>query len=68
MEQATRVNRAEAEAAVRTLINWAGDDPDREGLQDTPSRVIRAYEEWFAGYELNPSLILERTFGEVAGY
>ena len=67
-EQATRVNRAEAEAAVRTLINWAGDDPDREGLQDTPSRVIRAYEEWFAGYELTPSLILERTFGEVAGY
>jgi GTP cyclohydrolase I len=63
-----RPSRAEAEAAVRTLIGWAGDDPHREGLRETPARVIRAYEEWFAGYDHNPADILERTFGEVAGY
>ncbi|WP_374516391.1 GTP cyclohydrolase I FolE [Brevundimonas sp.] len=63
-----RPTRAEAEAAVRTLIGWAGDDPRREGLRDTPSRVVRAYEEWFAGYAQEPAAILERTFGEVAGY
>jgi GTP cyclohydrolase I len=63
-----RASRAEAEAAVRTLISWAGDDPMREGLQDTPTRVVRAYEEWFAGYALTPANVLERTFGEVAGY
>ena len=63
-----RPTRAEAEAAVRTLIAWAGDDPRREGLQATPGRVVRAYEEWFAGYGQNPTEILERTFGEVAGY
>ena len=63
-----RPSRAEAEAAVRTLIGWAGDDPRREGLQATPGRVVRAYEEWFAGYGENPAEILERTFGEVAGY
>ncbi|MDZ4867826.1 MAG: GTP cyclohydrolase I FolE [Alphaproteobacteria bacterium] len=60
--------RRSAEAAVRTLIGWAGDDPHREGLRETPARVIRAYEEWFAGYDHNPADILERTFGEVAGY
>src|SRR5262245_20237441 len=60
--------RAEAEAAVRTLISWAGDDPEREGLADTPARVIRAYEEWFAGYKQDPAKLLERTFGEVANY
>lgn len=65
---APRASRAEAEAAVRTLISWAGDDPRREGLLATPGRVVRAYEEWFAGYALNPSDILQRTFGEVAGY
>lgn len=63
-----RPSRAEAEAAVRTLIGWAGDDPRREGLQATPGRVVRAYEEWFAGYGQDPAAMLERTFGEVAGY
>lgn len=63
-----RVSREEAEAAVRTLINWAGDDPSREGLSDTPKRVIRAYEEWFSGYAQTPDHILQRTFGEVADY
>ncbi len=63
-----RPTRAEAEAAVRTLIGWAGDDPRREGLRDTPARVVRAYEEWFAGYAQEPQELLERTFGEVAGY
>ena len=58
----------EAKEAVRTLIRWAGDDPSREGLIDTPSRVVRAYGEWFAGYEQDPEKILERTFEEVAGY
>ncbi|HZX72728.1 MAG TPA: GTP cyclohydrolase I FolE [Rhodanobacter sp.] len=60
--------RAEAEAAVRTLIRWAGDDPTREGLLATPARVVRAYEEWFAGYQQNPASLLSRTFGEVGGY
>lgn len=60
--------RAEAEDAVRTLLRWAGDDPDREGLTDTPARVARAFEEWFAGYRENPMEFLERTFEEVEGY
>lgn len=64
----TPPTRAEAEAAVRTLIRWAGDDPRREGLLDTPARVARAYEEWFAGYGEDPLQILERTFEEVGGY
>ncbi|MBL8550885.1 MAG: GTP cyclohydrolase I FolE [Hyphomonadaceae bacterium] len=62
------VTAAEAEAAVRTLIAWAGDDPDREGLQDTPARVTRAYRELFAGYESDPRDYLQRTFEEVGGY
>jgi GTP cyclohydrolase IA len=57
-----------AEEAVRTLIRWAGEDPDREGLADTPARVTRAYAEWFAGYEQDPAEILQRTFEEVGGY
>ena len=61
-------SRAEAEAAVRTLLRWAGDDPDREGLQGTPGRVVRAFEEFFAGYATDPVALLERTFEEVAGY
>ena len=61
-------SRAEAEAAVRTLIQWAGDDPNREGLRGTPARVVRAYEEWFAGYFEDPREYLQRTFEEVAGY
>ncbi len=61
-------SREEAEKAVRTLIRWAGDDPCREGLVDTPSRVVRAYGEWFAGYEADPIDILKRTFEETDGY
>jgi GTP cyclohydrolase I len=63
-----RPSRAEAELAVRTLIRWAGDDPDREGLLDTPARVVRAYEQWFAGYREDPGAHLARTFEEVSGY
>jgi GTP cyclohydrolase IA len=63
-----RPSREEAEAAVRTLIAWAGDDPDREGLVDTPRRVARAYEELFAGYRQDPSKPLKRVFREVSGY
>ncbi|CAD6527795.1 GTP cyclohydrolase 1 [Paraburkholderia hiiakae] len=63
-----RPSRAEAEDAVRVLLRWAGDDPAREGLIDTPGRVVRAYEEFFAGYEVDPREILSRTFSEVDGY
>ncbi len=63
-----RPSRAEAEEAVRTLIAWAGDDPTREGLADTPSRVVEAYEEYFAGYDADPYDILSRTFEDVQGY
>jgi GTP cyclohydrolase I len=63
-----RPTAAEAEAAVRTLIRWAGDDPDREGLLDTPGRVARSYRELFAGYDQDPRAYLERTFEEVGGY
>ena len=63
-----RPSRAEAEGAVRTLIRWAGDDPNREGLIGTPARVARAYEEWYAGYFEDPRDYLKRTFEEVAGY
>jgi GTP cyclohydrolase I len=66
--ESVRPARAEAEAAVRTLIRWTGDDPDREGLLATPARVVRAYEEWFAGYRENPRDYLSRTFDEVGGY
>ena len=65
---ARRPSRTEAEQAVRTLIRWLGDDPAREGLRDTPARVVRAYEEWFAGYGEDPQRLLERTFDEVGGY
>ncbi len=64
----TRPVRAEAEEAVRTLIRWAGDNPDREGLAGTPDRVVRAYEEFFAGYAEDPSDLLRRTFEETDGY
>ncbi len=63
-----RPTREQAEAAVRTLIEWAGDDPDREGLRATPSRVVRAYEEWFSGYKDHPRDYLKRTFEETGGY
>jgi GTP cyclohydrolase I len=62
------VTQADAEDAVRTLIEWAGDTPDREGLLDTPARVARSYRELFAGYEVDPRAYLERTFDEVGGY
>jgi GTP cyclohydrolase I len=61
-------SRAEAEAAVATLLRWAGDNPAREGLTGTPDRVVRAFEEWFAGYHQDPHEILQRTFSEVEGY
>ncbi len=63
-----RPSRAEAEAAVRTLLKWAGDNPKREGLLDTPSRVVKAYEQWFKGYDEDPVAMLQRTFEEVEGY
>ena len=63
-----RPSRDEAEAAVRTLLRWAGDDPGREGLRDTPARVARAYEDWFSGYADDPVTFLQRTFEEVEGY
>lgn len=66
--QDTRPSRKEAEEAVRTLIRWAGDNPGREGLLDTPKRVVKAYEEFFAGYHEDPVEILARTFEEVEGY
>ena len=61
-------SREEAEAAIRTLLRWAGDDPEREGLRDTPARVARAYEDWFSGYRVDPEEFLSRTFEEVEGY
>ena len=67
-EGRVRPSQAEAEEAVRTLIRWAGDDPDREGLLDTPKRVTKAYRELFAGYASDPREYLERTFEEVGGY
>jgi GTP cyclohydrolase I len=63
-----RPTETEAENAVRTLIRWAGDDPDREGLKATPGRVVRAYKEWFSGYDEDPNDYLRRTFEEVGGY
>jgi GTP cyclohydrolase I len=68
MTAKTSPTQADAEAAVRTLIEWAGDDPDREGLLETPARVARAYRELFAGYEVDPRDYLAKTFEEVAGY
>ncbi len=65
---ARRPSRAEAEAAVAVLLAWAGDDPSREGLRDTPARVARAYEELFAGYAEDPASVLGTVFEEVAGY
>ena len=66
--QSKRPTREEAEQAVRTLIRWVGDDPDREGLTGTPSRVVKAYEDWFSGYRDDPVDFLRRTFYEVDGY
>jgi len=66
--ESTRPSREEAEEAIATLLRWAGDDPAREGLRETPARVARAYEEWFAGYNEDPEDYLKRTFEEVDGY
>ncbi len=63
-----RPSREEAEKAVRTLLEWAGDDPSREGLRDTPARVARAFEDWFSGYGQDPEEYMRRTFEEVEGY
>ncbi len=67
-ETAARPSREDAEAAVRTLIAWAGDNPAREGLADTPRRVVKAYEELFSGYGEDPGVALSRVFSEVEGY
>ncbi|WP_193368635.1 GTP cyclohydrolase I FolE [Pelagibius marinus] len=68
LQQAERPTREEALRAVETLIRWAGDDPSREGLRGTPDRVVKAYEEFFEGYSVDPLDLLERTFEEVEGY
>jgi GTP cyclohydrolase I len=67
-KRARPVTREAAEEAVRTLLRWAGEDPAREGLRDTPARVASAYREWFAGYDTDPADYLRRTFEEVGGY
>lgn len=67
-DSVTRPSRDEALKAVRTLLAWAGDDPDREGLKDTPRRVVDAYGEWFDGYDADPAKELSRTFEDVQGY
>jgi GTP cyclohydrolase I len=64
----TRPSRADVEQAVRTMIRWAGDDPSRDGLRDTPDRVARAFQEYFAGYAQDPTEILQKTFEEIEGY
>jgi GTP cyclohydrolase I len=64
----TKPSREQALAAVRTLIAWSGDNPDREGLRDTPKRVVDAYSEWFEGYDADPAKELSRTFEDVQGY
>jgi GTP cyclohydrolase I len=63
-----KVTRAAAESAVQTLLLWAGEDPNREGLQETPKRVVNAYADWFSGYSIDPGEYLRRTFEEVHGY
>jgi GTP cyclohydrolase I len=68
VEQTARPSRAEAQAAVRTLLRWIGEQPDRQGLAETPERVVRAYEDLFSGYAKDASNILDRTFDEIGGY
>ncbi len=67
-DRASRPSRQEVEAAFRTILRWTGDDPDRDGLHETPARVTRAFEEYFAGYEQDPVAILQKTFEETDGY
>ena len=68
LKDVSQPSRQEAEQAVRTLLRWCGDDPDREGLLDTPKRVVKAYEEWFSGYAEDATDFLQRTFSETEGY
>ena len=68
VETVVKPTREEAEEAVRTLISWTGDNPDREGLIETPKRVVKAYEEFFEGYNMDPEEVLTKTFEEVQGY
>ena len=68
VETVIKPTREEAEEAVRTLISWTGDNPDREGLIETPKRVVKAYEEFFEGYNMDPEEVLTKTFEEVQGY
>lgn len=68
MSMSERASRAEAEAAVRVLLSYIGEDPDREGLVDTPKRFVKAYDDWFKGYGEDPAQILSTTFEEVEGY
>jgi len=65
---ANKVSDKEAEEAFKTILTWLGEDPDREGLLETPKRVMKAYKEYFAGYKIDPSKILDKTFGDVDGY
>ena len=67
-DEVKRPSQAEAEAAVQTLLRWAGENPSREGLLDTPNRVVKAYGQWFKGYREDPQAMLQRTFEEVEGY
>lgn len=68
MAKSKKPSRSEVEAAITTLIRWTGDDPDRDGLEETPSRVARAFEEYFRGYDEEPEEILKKTFEEIEGY
>ena len=68
MKQNKKPSRTEAEAAVKTLLAWAGEDVKREGLKDTPKRVVKAYEDWFSGYNEDPKEVLKKTFSELDGY
>ena len=68
MKKNTKPSRAKAEEAVRTLLTWAGEDVKREGLKDTPKRVVKAYEDWFSGYNEDPKELLKKTFSELDGY
>ena len=68
MKKNTTPSRAKAEEAVRTLLTWAGEDVKREGLKDTPKRVVKAYEDWFSGYNEDPKEVLKKTFSELDGY
>ena len=68
MKKDKKPSRSEAEAAVKTLLAWAGEDVKREGLKDTPKRVVKAYEDWFSGYNEDPKEVLKKTFSELDGY